>query len=119
MPASTPILRATIWPMSGLFSLGYGQVWPSLYLVLRWDVLRSPSGNGCSWKGGRVLPESSVSVWFGTVAIFGGWPFVLRGWLRYRRTREQLHSGKFEPAGFVIDLVAIVTALFGLAWQLI
>lgn len=64
---------------------------------------------------GRVFPESSVSVWFGTVAIFGGVAVCLAGLARYRRTREQLHSGKFEPAGFVIDLVAIVTVLFGLA----
>jgi putative membrane protein len=64
---------------------------------------------------GRVIPTSGVSVWFGTVAILGGVAVCLVGLARYRRTREQLNSGKFEPAGFVIDLVAIVTMLFGLA----
>jgi putative membrane protein len=64
---------------------------------------------------GRAIPTSGVSVWFGTVAIFAGVIVCLAGLARYRRTREQLDSGKFEPAGFVIDLVAIVTALFGLA----
>jgi hypothetical protein len=36
------------------------------------------------------------------------------GLVRYRRTREQIDSGIFRPAGFVIDLTGIVTALFGL-----
>ena len=39
----------------------------------------------------------------------------LVGLVRYRRTREQIDSGGFQPAGFIIDLVGIVTALFGLA----
>ncbi|MGH9375866.1 MAG: YidH family protein [Candidatus Acidiferrum sp.] len=64
---------------------------------------------------GRIIPTSSVSVWFGAVAIVGGVAVCLTGLLRYRRTRDQLSAGKFEPAGFVVDLVAIVTALFGLA----
>jgi len=36
------------------------------------------------------------------------------GLIRYRRTREQIESGKFQPAGFIIDLVGITTALLGL-----
>jgi len=64
---------------------------------------------------GHFIPTSGVSVWFGTVAIFAGVAVCLIGLVRYRRTREQLNSGKFQPAGFVVDLVAIVTALFGLA----
>jgi putative membrane protein len=40
---------------------------------------------------------------------------ALAGLFRYRRTRAQLESGTFEPAGFVIDLVGVLTALFGLA----
>jgi len=39
----------------------------------------------------------------------------IAGLLRYRRTRAQLDAGKFEPAGFVIDLVTILTVLFALA----
>jgi hypothetical protein len=34
---------------------------------------------------------------------------------RYRRTCAQLESGTFEAAGFVIDLVGVLVALFGLA----
>jgi len=64
---------------------------------------------------GRVSRSAGLSVWFGTVAILGGVVLTLAGWLRYRRTREQLESGRFQPAGFVVDLVGILTALFGLA----
>jgi putative membrane protein len=64
---------------------------------------------------GHVIPTSGASVWFGTVAILAGVVVCLAGLVRYRRTRDQLNSGRFEPAGFVVDLVAIVTALFGLA----
>jgi putative membrane protein len=64
---------------------------------------------------GHAVPTSGLSVWFGTVAILAGVLACLAGLVRYRRTREQIDSGNFQPAGFIIDLVAIVTALFGLA----
>ena len=64
---------------------------------------------------GRVPPTAGLSVWFGTIAIVAGVLLTLAGLLRYRRTRAQLESGTFEPAGFVIDLVGILVALFGLA----
>src|SRR6266446_5087492 len=62
---------------------------------------------------GRVSMSGGVSVWFGTIAIIGGVVLTVAGLLRYRRTRVQLESGHFEPAGFVVDLVGILTALFG------
>jgi hypothetical protein len=40
---------------------------------------------------------------------------TLPGLVRYRRTRDQLESGKFQPAGFLVDLVGIHVAMFGLA----
>jgi putative membrane protein len=64
---------------------------------------------------GHVVPTSGLSVWFGTAAIIGGVLVCVAGLVRYRRTREQIDSGDFQPAGFIIDLVGIVTALFGLA----
>src|SRR5882757_1495805 len=64
---------------------------------------------------GHVPPTAGLSVWFGTIAIVAGVLLTLAGLLRYRRTRAQLESGTFEPAGFVIDLVGILVALFGLA----
>ncbi len=64
---------------------------------------------------GHVIPTSGLSVWFGTAAIIGGVLVCVTGLVRYRRTREQIDAGNFQPAGFIIDLVGIVTALFGLA----
>jgi hypothetical protein len=61
------------------------------------------------------LRTAGISVWFGTIAIIAGVVLTLAGLARYRRTRAQFESGTFEPAGFVVDLVAILTALFGLA----
>ena len=49
------------------------------------------------------------------VAIVTGIVLAFAGLIRYRRTRAQLESGRFEPAGSVIDLVAIFTVVFGLA----
>ena len=62
-------------------------------------------------------PQSAlhISVWFGLVAIVTGIVLVFAGLKRYRRTRAQLEVGKFEPAGLLIDVVAIVTMVFGSA----
>ena len=64
---------------------------------------------------GHTLQTVGVTVWFGAIAILAGVVLTFAGLLRYRRTREQLESGRFEPGGFFIDLVAILVALFGLA----
>jgi putative membrane protein len=64
---------------------------------------------------GRVSPTAGLSVWFGTIAIIGGVVLTISGLLRYRRTKAQLESGTFKPAGFLIDLVGTLVALFGLA----
>ena len=39
---------------------------------------------------------------------------VVAGLVRYRKTRTQVDSDTFEPAGFVVDLVTILTVVFGL-----
>jgi putative membrane protein len=64
---------------------------------------------------GQAVRTFGVSVWFGAAAILGGVAVSLIGLSRYRQTRTQIDSGDFQPAGFVIDLVAIVTTVFGLA----
>jgi len=64
---------------------------------------------------GHAIRSVGVTVWFGAIAILGGVVLTLAGWLRYRHTRRLLETGKFEPAGFLIDLVGILVALFGLA----
>jgi putative membrane protein len=52
------------------------------------------------------------------LASFSGHPLRTAGvsvWLmRYRKTRAQLDAGTFEPAGFVVDLITILTVVFGL-----
>lgn len=63
---------------------------------------------------GRQLQTTGLSVWFGMISIVAGVGLTLAGLLRYRRTRVQLERDNFEPAGFIIDLVAVVIALFGL-----
>jgi len=64
---------------------------------------------------GKTSGTTGLTVWFGTLAIAAGVVLTLAGLLRYRRTRDLLESGNFEPAGFLIDLVGILVALFGLA----
>ncbi len=63
---------------------------------------------------GQQLRTAGVSVWMGSVAIMAGVVLVIAGLVRYRKTRAQLDVGKFEPAGFVLDLITILTVLFGL-----
>ncbi|MFZ0952997.1 MAG: DUF202 domain-containing protein [Candidatus Sulfotelmatobacter sp.] len=64
---------------------------------------------------GRQSKTTGFSVWMGTSAILAGVALMVAGLARYRKTRAQLDEGKFEPAGFIVDLVAFVTVLFGLA----
>ena len=64
---------------------------------------------------GQVSKSTGLSVWMGMISILGGVAMVVAGLLRYRKTRALLDQGKFEPAGFVVDLVTILTVLFGLA----
>jgi len=64
---------------------------------------------------GHVPKSTGFSVWMGAISILAGVALAVAGLMRYRRTRTQLDEGKFEPAGFVVDLVTVVTVLFGLA----
>ena len=63
---------------------------------------------------GTAVHTSGFSVWLGLIAIVAGVVLTVAGLARYRQTREQLERGMFEPAGFVIYLVASLTAIFGL-----
>jgi putative membrane protein len=64
---------------------------------------------------GQAPKTTGLSVWMGMSSILAGVVMVVAGLMRYRKTRAQLDEGKFEPAGFIVDLVTILTALFGLA----
>lgn len=61
------------------------------------------------------VSTTGFSVWMGMISILAGVAMVVAGLVRYRKTRKQLDEGKFEPAGFIVDLVTILTVLFGLA----
>lgn len=66
------------------------------------------------WQGQQAR-GTGISVWFGTIAIIAGVLLTLAGLVRYRRTREEVETGGFRPAGFMVDLVGILVALFGVA----
>ncbi len=63
---------------------------------------------------GHPLHSGGLSVWMGASSILAGVALVVAGLVRYRKTREQLDQGSFEPAGFGLDLVTILTVLFGI-----
>ena len=64
---------------------------------------------------GHPLHTGGLSVWMGASSILAGVALVIAGLVRYRKTREQLDQGSFEPAGFGLDLMTILTVLFGIA----
>lgn len=63
---------------------------------------------------GHVVRTAGYSVWMGAGSIVAGVALVFAGMLRYRKTRAQLDSGTFQPAGMIVDLVTILTVVFGL-----
>lgn len=63
---------------------------------------------------GHPIKTAGLSVWMGAGSIVAGVLLVIAGLVRYRKTREQLDNDSFQPAGFVVDLVTILTVVFGL-----
>lgn len=63
---------------------------------------------------GHAVRSVGISVMMGSFTIVAGVAVVVAGLVRYRRTRAQLDAGTFEPAGFVLDLITIITVIFGL-----
>ena len=95
------------WVRTGIASVVFGFAIGRFAIAVRqWMAIQGQ---------GHAMTSTGLSVWFGTAAIIGGVLVCLVGLVRYRRTRAQIDSGNFQPAGFIIDLVGIVTAFFGLA----
>jgi hypothetical protein len=64
---------------------------------------------------GHGMHSAGISVWMGSGTIVAGLLLVIAGLMRYRKTRTRLDAGTFEPAGFGLDLLTILTVLIGLA----
>ncbi len=63
---------------------------------------------------GHGQRTAGLSVWMGMSSILAGVVMVVAGLARYHKTRAQLDAGTFQPAGFLVDMVTILTVLFGL-----
>jgi putative membrane protein len=64
---------------------------------------------------GHGTASTGITAWLGVVSIVGGVGLILAGLARYHKTRTQLDTNTFEPAGFVIDIVSYLLGLFGAA----
>jgi putative membrane protein len=64
---------------------------------------------------GHSVRTAGLSVWMGAGTIVAGIALVVAGLARYRKTRAQLDAWNFEPAGFVLDFITLLTVVFGLA----
>jgi inner membrane protein YidH len=64
---------------------------------------------------GHGLRTAGLSVWMGSGTIIAGLLMVVAGLFRYRKTRDRLEAGTFEPAGLGLDMLTILTILIGLA----
>ncbi len=64
---------------------------------------------------GHGVRTAGLSVWMGSGTIAAGLLLVIAGLFRYRKNRARLESGNFEPAGFGLDLLTILTVIIGLA----
>jgi putative membrane protein len=63
---------------------------------------------------GSTAVTPGFTTWLGIVSAVGGVMLIFAGLSRYRKTKLQLDSDSFEPAGFVIDLVSYLLGIFGL-----
>jgi putative membrane protein len=63
---------------------------------------------------GKPEPTPGLTAWLGMISIVAGVLLIVAGLFRYRKTRVQIDTDSFEPAGAIIDLVAILLALFGI-----
>jgi putative membrane protein len=63
---------------------------------------------------GHPSSTPGLTTWLGIISAVGGVLLIVAGLARYRKTKVQIDSDTFEPAGLVIDIVSYVLGLFGL-----
>jgi putative membrane protein len=63
---------------------------------------------------GEKTTTPGFTTWLGIISAVGGVMLILAGLVRYRKTRTQLETNTFEPAGYVIDIVSYLLGLLGL-----
>jgi len=63
---------------------------------------------------GKPATTPGITAWLGMISIVAGVLLIFAGLYRYRKTRVQIDTDSFEPAGAIIDLVAVLLALFGI-----
>jgi putative membrane protein len=63
---------------------------------------------------GHDSSTPGLTTWLGIISTVGGVGLILIGLARYKQAMVQIDSDTFEPAGFVIDMVAYVLGIFGL-----
>ena len=63
---------------------------------------------------GKPAPTPGLTAWLGVISIVAGVLLIFAGLFRYRKTRVQIDTDSFEPAGTIIDLVAVLLAVFGI-----
>ncbi len=63
---------------------------------------------------GKPAPTPGLTAWLGMISIIFGVLLIFAGLMRYRKTRVQIETDSFEPAGVLIDLISVLLAVFGL-----
>ena len=61
----------------------------------------------------RAAEPSGTSLVIGVAFIVFGLFLAVAALLRYQNTRRRLEAGRFQPAGKIVTILAIATALFG------
>jgi putative membrane protein len=92
------------WVRTGIATIVFGFAIGRFSIALR-EFLKM-QGYGAATPG--------LTTWLGIISTVGGVLLIFAGLSRYRKTKVQLDSNTFEPAGFVIDLVSYVLGIFGL-----
>ena len=92
------------WVRTGVATIVFGFAVGRFSIAIR-ELLRAQ---------GKSPTTPGLTTWLGVVATVGGVLLIVAGLSRYHKTRRQLETGNFEPAGFVIDIVSWLLGLFGL-----